>query len=393
MENANGTKVIFPEGIFYDCNLCGKCCKTWLVTIDSDTCRKLKRTWFYRKLKKKYPGLEIIKNDSAHKMGLIAKIDNECVMLENNLCQIHGNLGCSLKPLACRMFPFIFGITPRGFYMGVSYHCPMIRENKGIPLEGYSEEIQEIIKTGHLEKPSETLQLTSDLAINWDGYFFIEEFIDKCITNSGALLGTWEAMSTIAAFALMEKEKNRTKASMEDITRYFQIPPPALMKRDEAFNQHQVAFTGSIITILELWDRSMKNELSEIVLNGGVLQSDTFEKEIKVKPFSDYLSIEPPLWDEPVFLEYMKHLLWRKHLNSFNTIFQGVTALHFMPLIFCWYSNASAVSENRSHPTINNMKSAMGIIDLYFHHLRHINMFYEKFAGDILERPGFFFDL
>ena len=393
MENANGIKVIFPEGIFYNCSLCGKCCRTWLVTIESDTYRKLKRTWFYRKLRKQYPGLEIIKNDPAKKMGLIAKIDNECIMLENKLCQIHGNLGSALKPLACRLFPFIFGVTPRGVYVGVSHHCPMVQNNKGISLEEHSEEILDMIKTGHFEKPSDTLQLTSDLTIDWDGYFFIEEFIDKCITNSGVLLGTWEAMSTIAAFALMEKEKNRTEASTEDIIRYFQIPPPALMRRDEAFNQHQIIFTSSIITILELWDRSMKHELSEIVLNGGILQSDTFEKAIKVKPFAEYLSIEPPLWDEPVFLEYMKHLLWRKHLNSFNTIFQGVTALHFMPLIFCWYCNVSAISDNREYPIIEDMKTALGIIDLYFHHLRHINIFFEKFAGDILEQPGFFFDL
>ncbi len=76
--------------------------------------------------------------------------------------------------------------------------------------------------------------------------------------------------------------------------------------------------------------------------------------------------MNPPLWDEPMFLEYIKHLLWRKHLTSFNTIFQGVTALHFKPLIFCWYSNASAVSENRDLPTIKDMKNALGIIDLYF---------------------------
>ncbi len=295
MENANGIEIIFPEGIFYNCNLCGKCCKTWLVTIESDTCRKLKRTWFYRKLKKKYPGLEIIKKDSTNKMVLLEKIDNECIMLENELCQIHGNLGNSLKPLACRMFPFIFGVTPRGYYMGVSHHCPMIRENKGLPLEKHYKEIMDIIKTGHFEKPSDTLQLTSDLVIDWDGYFFIEEFIEKCITKSGVLLGTWEAMSSIAAFNLMEKERNKSKASMAEIKHYFQIPPPAMMKRDEAFNHHQVVFTASIITILELWARSVKNELSEIVLKGGLLPSDTFEKEIQIKSIGEYLSDEPTL--------------------------------------------------------------------------------------------------
>lgn len=393
MENANGIKIYFPEGVFYDCNLCGKCCKTWMVTVDVESCRRLKKTWFYRKLKKKYPGLEIIKNDSVSKSRIIGKIDNECIMLEDDLCQIHGNLGSSMKPLACRMFPFIFGVTPRGYYMGVSYHCPMIRENKGIPLEKHTEEILDIIRTGHFEKPSETLQLTSDFAIDWDGYFFMEEFIDKCIASSGALLGTWQVMSSIAAFRLMEKSRNKTKASANEVKNYFQIPPPALMKRDEEFNRHQIAFTASIITILELWDRSMRNELSEIVLNGGILQSDTFEKEIRIKPFEEYLSQEPALWEEPVFLEYIRHLLWRKYLISFNTIFQGVTALHFLPLIFCWYTNASAVSGNLEKPAIEDMKQSMGIIDLYFYHLRHINMFFEKFATDILERPEFFFNL
>lgn len=393
MENTNGIKLLFPEGIFYDCSLCGQCCKTWIVTVDSDTSRKLKRTWFYRKLKKKYPGLEIIGKDPSGKTGVIAKIDNECIMLEDNLCQIHSNLGSQSKPFACRMFPFIFRETPLGVHVGVSYHCPRVRQNEGIPLKEHAPEILALVKTGHFEKPSETLQLTSNLAVDWDGYFFIEDFINNCIINSGALRGTWEAMSSIAAFSMMKKCDNVKTVSGDDISRYFLIPAPAVMKRDEEFNKHHISYTSSVITLLELWDRSMKKELSEIVLKGGILQSDTFEKEIEMKPFSEYLSHEPPLWDEPVFLEYLRHLLWRKHLLSFDTIFQGVTGLHFMPLIFCWYSHASAVSEGRQIPSVEDMKKAMGIIDLYFFHLRHINLFIGKFASDILESPGFFFDL
>ena len=392
MKKSKEPGIFLPKGISYQCLLCGKCCGVWKINIDAPTYHAFKKSWFYKNLQEKYPQLNLIDFNPQAKSGFINKLDNECIMLEKGLCSIHSNLGSKAKPHSCRMFPFVMGVTDRGIYVGVSYHCPAIAKNSGVPIEDHLPDIKEIIKDGKFNTPPQYLKLTPDLEIDWDGYFIIEKFINDCIDNNGTLKGTWDAMSSIAAFHLMKKSSKIQRIKAGEIKDFFKIPPPAIMKRDDSFNEYQMSFTASMITILELWEKSMKNEFSNTIFDGGIIDSDTFEKEIEVKPFRDYLQQEIALWDEPVFIEYIRHLLWRKHLLIFDTIFSAVTALHFKPLLFCWYSNVSAISNGKEAPNLKDFRNAMGIIDLYFHHLRNMNRFFEKFATEILEQPGFFFD-
>lgn len=60
--------------------------------------------------------------------ALLGVADHTCVFRASCRCQIHTELGHAALPLACRQFPRICVIDPRGVSVTLSHYCPTARE-------------------------------------------------------------------------------------------------------------------------------------------------------------------------------------------------------------------------------------------------------------------------
>lgn len=393
MKSSEDLKIYFPENVFFQCRSCGKCCQHWPITIEEDKYKSLLGTEFFRNLQAEAPENRIIDYDEETGIGTIAKTDTKCVMLHENLCLIHSKLGPEAKSYCCRTFPLVFGILPGELYVGVSYYCPSVQANEGKPLENYLPLVRKLAEIGvkHRENP-ESARLTGEVSISWESYPHIEQFIKECIYQSGAPMGTWEALSAVAAFDIIKTDRGEFTGEKEEVEDFFTYPVPVIMQRSPEFVDYQREFCANILAIAESEEASKKDDNSNIILNGGDLKSSTFEEIITIRPLSEYLSSETPIWIYNEFIKYFDNIIWRKQILPFNSIFSGLVFLHFLPMIISWYTNASAALNGRETPEQEDLHNAMGIVDLYFNHMVELNDSFEVFANEMMENIVCFFE-
>ncbi len=138
--------IFLPSNLFYECLNCGFCCKNWSLELSIDDYRKLTENESYCELENLFPDNSPVCWSPAENKASLCKVDDSCIMLENNTCLIHKHLGYEAKPYVCRKFPFIFSGTPDGVYVGVSFKCKSIGENSGKPLEMYLSSVEELLR-------------------------------------------------------------------------------------------------------------------------------------------------------------------------------------------------------------------------------------------------------
>lgn len=352
-------------------------------------------TDFYRNLQRENPDTSIIDYDNDSGIGFIAKKDTQCILLHENLCLIHSVLGTKAKSYCCRTFPLVFGILPGELYVGVSYYCPSVQENKGKPINDLLSLVRELAEIGvNYDEFPDSAKLTDEVSISWDSYNFIESFIRECINQSGAPMGTWEALSAVAALNVIKTDRREFTADKEEVEGFFTYPVPVLMQRTPEFVQYQLEFCANIIAVAESGEETEteKEEVSNTVLNGGSLKSSAFGEFVTVAPLWEYLSIKTPVWIYNEFVKYFDNVIFRKQILSFSSIYSGLVSLHFLPMLFSWYANVSALLKDRVSPEQEDFYEAMGILDLYFNHMRELNNTFEVFADEMMSNMTHFFE-
>lgn len=91
--------------LYFNCHLCGDCCSSWSIPIESAKAEVLlTRTWVQDRLKTHYRSLTPISKE-AYRLPLTDA--NVCIFLgEDRRCLIEVNEGADLKPTDCKRFPF-----------------------------------------------------------------------------------------------------------------------------------------------------------------------------------------------------------------------------------------------------------------------------------------------
>lgn len=379
--------IFFPEGYRYECLKCGKCCRYWNVIISEKIWNQLVNTPIISRIKKKHPNSEIIRFFPDKEVGVIDKIDNTCIMLENDFCLIHSQMGYEFKPDVCRKFPFILTSTPDGIHAGVSYHCTSILQNKGIKVSEYIQDIKKLLETFEPKyQAGNIIKLTDNINITWEGYLFLEKQLTDRIGTTGVSDATWKMMGMIISLGIIRENIGENVISVNEMENLFSSPPLPPLKRERWFHEYQLEYASSILSILELWAESMEEGNADIILNGGSLQSDSFEKEIEIKPIEAYVKSQIKEEFQIEFEKYVEHLLWRKYLLTYDTVFTGIVMLNFMPLFFVWYANTSAMAQGGREMEMEDVKTALGLLDLYFHHLRLMGRFFRRFGKGLIDQ-------
>ena len=393
MKKNNDLKILFPEDVFVHCRSCGKCCQHWPITIEEDKYKDLVKTDFYKDLQAENPESCLINFNEETCIGTIAKTNTKCIMLRDNLCLIHSELGPEAKSYCCRTFPLVFGILPGELYVGVSYYCPSVQANEGKPIKDYLPLVRKLAEIGVKQRENpETARLTGEVNISWEAYLCLENFIKECITQSGAPMGTWQALSAVAAFDIIKTDREEFSGEKEEVEDFFTCPVPVIMERSPEFVDYQMEFCAHILAIAESGEALQKDENSKIILNGGNLKSSTFDKVITIRPLWEYMSAETPVWIYNEFIKYFDNVIWRKQILPFNSIFSGLVFLHFLPIIISWYANAAAIVNGREAPEQEDLREALGIVDLYFNHMIELHDSFEVFADEMMENIMRFFE-
>ena len=415
----NNQKLLIPDDIFFDCLHCGFCCKRLSLTIDIEEYQNIINHESFHKIKSHFKnsdlfdippnsyiqGAQKVQVDTRNADGtpaipakpvysrhsindiLIKKRNDSCIFLEDNICLLHKEIDSWVKPYPCRRFPFVISQTPDGVYVGVSYRCEGIKQNRGNELKKHSSSIIKLLQ----EKPVDlvindnNIKLTDFLSIDYSSYKKLEEFVLKCLELPDIIEAAWIPLSMFTALVSLYLKKNIDKINHDILDEILTMPLKAPILRNNVMLDYQVEFTSSIISVLEMWKDSVRKENCQTILKGGRLKSDTFLQTIDIQPFHHYLFKENKQWDKSGFRDYLKHIVkWRKQLLRFNNIFTGLTALSFLPFIFCWYGGVAAKAENKEEPGNKEFAQSKGIIDTYIHHNIHPKIFFKEFGDGIL---------
>lgn len=384
-------KIFLPDDIYFDCLGCGRCCHYWRLPVSDDLCEKLMRTPFYQNIKKKYPGHEIIVFDDSHSTGSLEKINGACIMMEDNQCSIHRDLGYDYKPLACRKFPLIFTSTPDGIFVSACYYCPSVRYGIGKPLDEHFASIRELITHSDVKTFSaEIVHISDSICTDWEGYLAVEKLVTNNLQRGDIMNGIWDSINPLTSLIKDAQSESRVAFSSAEIIDF--LKNPSIFIPDigfEMFNYHlkfHLQFAAKTISFLEFYDLSINEDAYNIILDGGIMRSDTYGKQMNIEPFMNYLKPGLIFWNSQEFKQYIYHLVhWRKFLLTCGNLHTSLVSLSFIPLIFNWYVHLSTNSRSASNPEASDFREAIGIIDLFFNYFQDMYFLFEKFAEGILE--------
>lgn len=390
--NDSGTlKIHLPTGQKFECQMCGTCCRRWSIAIDENTYKTLKNSPLIQKLRKRYPDLEVMSYDPEKSGAFLEKVDGSCVMLEDNFCLIQQELGYQAKPAGCRSFPLIITRTPGGVFVGFSYVCPSIRENRGKPVEEYLSEIEKLA----WEKDrilGEKTAVTDQLHMDWESYLELEKFLLDSIERKGAEEGGWRTLASVAWIVIERKNKKERKIYPNDLRNLLKRPLPGYLTRDSEYQSIQRQVASSLIALLESRTPVEARQNTKKILDGGSLYSDTYRCKIQVKPLDAYLDREPPMHEDPVLKSYLKHVIGRKFLLTRKNIFTGLAILHHLPVLFAWYVFAAASIQERTQPEKQDVLKALSAVEPHIHHGKFLENFIEVFCNNFLDQVEFFIE-
>ena len=179
-------KLTLPEAQNWSCHNCGGCCKQHGIAITEAERQRIESQnwtsddgvsadWLVRE---------------KRSLRLNHREDGSCVFLDDQgLCRIHGKFGEAAKPLACRIYPYVF--HPAGGRMTVSlrYSCPSVAENLGRSAARSRGEIAAIAK---LVVPEEAQQLppppvSPGEEVDWNDFRRIVDALDATLEQPASL--------------------------------------------------------------------------------------------------------------------------------------------------------------------------------------------------------------
>lgn len=127
----------------WDCHGCSDCCRTYAVGVsEAERARIEGQKWDEDPALKGV--LPVVYDPSLGGYRMNHTADGACVLLgPDNRCRIHAKFGAAAKPMACRVYPFVFVPMGDHWRVGIRFSCPSAAENKGRPLPLQAADIKE----------------------------------------------------------------------------------------------------------------------------------------------------------------------------------------------------------------------------------------------------------
>jgi Fe-S-cluster containining protein len=257
---SNLPQINFLPGQHFECTACGKCCKgAWNIAVDDESFTRIKSSQSYEKRKKEgYIPLMLADN----KASVGRKESGGCVFLsDDDLCDIHGELGLENKPLVCQTYPNMLTNTPEGYFVSLSFACPAVLNNAGVPMEEKRDRLAHTLAVSGTAVPQNVpiageVELAAGITISWEEYKLLEQHMlvaFKPQQPAKSLLGMAETLST----ALINGEVNsliengfgapRHSDYSEQLLEVFSVNCISIMELEKE-PEERVDFMGQLMT-------------------------------------------------------------------------------------------------------------------------------------------------
>jgi len=127
----------------WDCKGCTDCCREYRVQVTEEEKARIEaQGWGADPAMN---GVRLFNWDGGWFEGryrLNHSIDGACVFLDSKGgCRIHAKFGSEAKPLACRVYPFVFVPFGHEWRIGLRYACPESTHDRGRPIAAHHAEL------------------------------------------------------------------------------------------------------------------------------------------------------------------------------------------------------------------------------------------------------------
>ena len=310
-------QINFLPGQRFECTACGKCCRgAWNIGVDEVAYANIKSSTSHkRKEKQGYVPL-VVAEDGQASVG--RKKDGGCVFLDdNNLCDVHGELGLEKKPLVCQSYPNLLTNTPDGYFVSLSFACPAVLDNAGTLMTEKKVRFQTMIEESGKSVPQNMplgreVKLTDDVMIQWEDYLKLEALILKSFRPSQpglSLLGMAEEIAAAAVHNGVGELLESGFSSLDGGSGYSQ--------------QLLELFTVNCLSIAELEEQpEARGAFMEALMNGEELVSLRHGARLSALDYQQKADLK----DLNLIYYYLENILFGKRLTT-HSVLDGLLTL------------------------------------------------------------------
>ena len=354
------------------------------------------------------PGDAVVMDDPDKGMPILARRpDHSCVFFGGDKkCDLHRLCGFESKPSVCRDFPYRFRKTPDGVYVGLSFVCPSVRDNKGTPVAEQEEQLartmQSAFSLSEIEGP---VLLTSHIEISWAAYVELEKHFHALLDHAELPLGIrliacnvlinfidayfrqlyGEHVPMGEARPMADKELTELLRAMRqseyaDVLRVARKPVRAARIRRMFLGMitsfgntlfHKRGRLGVITAILGQYGRH--------ALGIGGVRLNPLHRKVSHRQLRDTRFPEEGPAAE-LLLRYFHHVLFRKDIVYKWEAARGLNLLLLNAALVQWYAAAEAAQNDRPTPEYADWSEGIG-------HVERLYGFHSKFYQFFAEHP------
>ena len=172
-------KLHLPTDQSFACTSCGRCCRAcWTIAVEPEAEPAIRSSQAYQaRVREGFLPLTI----QQERVAVARKHDNSCTFLDqDNLCELHRELGGEHKPVVCQTYPYLLTETPDGIFITLSYACPAVSEGTGPPVEQQRAYLEQMIsrrgdKVPQTPRVTESVEMTRGHNLSWSEYRKLED--------------------------------------------------------------------------------------------------------------------------------------------------------------------------------------------------------------------------
>jgi lysine-N-methylase len=132
----------------WDCHGCGGCCYQYQAPVTEEEQRRIESQGWDKE--PDLAGKRLFTAQGpwwARRSVLAHRPEGGCVFLSpEGRCRIHERFGPEVKPLACRLFPFVLVPVGNQWRVGLRFACPSAAANRGRPLTAHGPDLEQFAR-------------------------------------------------------------------------------------------------------------------------------------------------------------------------------------------------------------------------------------------------------
>jgi lysine-N-methylase len=134
-------RLALARGVRYSCRQCGDCCRSFPVRLSPEEAERYEaRDW--SELGIQGPVVTWRREAGSSIPRLARRRDGACRFLaDDGLCEVHRRLGEAQKPLACRLYPFVFGPGEAQHVGSGHFSCSSVAAGEGPTLQSQRKQL------------------------------------------------------------------------------------------------------------------------------------------------------------------------------------------------------------------------------------------------------------